>query len=99
MPRPPSDTNTRSILKRRTRPGDAMAAYDRLPPDLRQWLSQAVLPWSARSALRVWHKALSRHGGDIAAAHAHLSEVERSRLQRDARAVWGETHPAARPSS
>ena len=97
MPRNLRATNTRSILRRRTRPGDAMASYDRLPPDLRQWLAQAVLPWSARSALRVWHKALSLHAGDVGAALAHLSEIERDRLWRDARAVWGETHPAARP--
>lgn len=41
-------TNLRSSLKRRSRQGDAMARFDRLPPDLRRWLAQAALPWSPR---------------------------------------------------
>ncbi|MBY6006422.1 hypothetical protein KUV62_21035 [Salipiger bermudensis] len=76
-------SNLRSSLKRRSRQGDAMARFDRLPPDLRRWLAQAALPWSPRSALRLWQRALARHGGDTDAALAHLGEVERATLRRD----------------
>ena len=39
--------NCRSSLAARRRTQDPMAAYDRLPPELRGWLAQAALPWSA----------------------------------------------------
>lgn len=87
--------NARSSLTRRRRADDPMAAYDRLPPELRRWLAQAALPWSPRSALRLWRKSLSLHAGDTATALQHLSRVERERLGRDVRRIWGDAHPAA----
>jgi hypothetical protein len=39
-----------------------MASYDRLPRDLRLWLAEAALPWSARSVLRLWQRALKETG-------------------------------------
>lgn len=70
-----------------------MRAYDALPPDLRQWLSGAVLPWSAVSVRRAWLKALKSARGDRQAAHAALSELERRRLERDVARIWGTAHP------
>ena len=81
-------SNTRSTLRRR---GGSMAGFDRLPRDLRHWLKHAALPWSARSAERIWE----RHKGNPAAALHALAEAERRTLARDARQVWGRDHPAA----
>ena len=75
--------NLRSTLTRRRCQGDAMAAYDRLPPPLRAWLAQAALPWSPRSAQRLWQKTLDRSRGDISAALAHLAQAEARMLARD----------------
>jgi hypothetical protein len=58
-----------------------MKAYDRLPPELRNWLHTAALPWSPASARGIWHKA----GGskDPAAALERLDAVEQATLRRD----------------
>jgi len=34
-----------------------MAAYDQLPPELRAWVRQALLPWSPQSCRRIWMAA------------------------------------------
>lgn len=60
-----------------------MAEFDRLPPAARRWLTQAVLPWSARSVRRLWGRALRDAGGDQAAALARLDRAEAARLARD----------------
>lgn len=75
-----------------------MRAYDSLPPALRGWLSRAALPWSARSALRAFNRALARHDGDVQAALARLDQLEASTLLRDAPPTWGPLHPAAIPA-
>ena len=59
-----------------------MAEFDRLPPDLRRWLAQAALPWSAASALRLWRRTLTE-GGDSMLALARLDRAERATLARD----------------
>ncbi|SMP33338.1 hypothetical protein SAMN06265373_10959 [Shimia sagamensis] len=58
-----------------------MQAYDRLPPELRNWLRTAVLPWSPASARGIWRKA----GGakDPAAALERLNVVEQATLRQD----------------
>jgi hypothetical protein len=58
-----------------------MAEFDRLPPALRQWLHQAALPWSARSAGRIWEQAL-RETGCEQAARARLERVQEVSLRR-----------------
>ena len=73
--------NLRSSLRTRAREAP-MAAYDRLPPELRRWLAGAALPWSAASALRLWQRAL-RDCGDAQAALARLDRAERATLARD----------------
>ena len=61
-----------------------MAAFDRLPPPLRHWLAQeAVLPWSPRSVLKIWQRALQETGGDDERARARLRAVERNALAAD----------------
>ena len=35
----------RTSLKLKRRSEDPMRDYDRLPPELRAWLAEAVLPW------------------------------------------------------
>ena len=82
--------NTVTRLKRRTTP---MQDFDRLPADLRAWLHRAALPWSARSALRLWQDALARSGGDRAAALARLERAEARSLGRERRAIWGPGYP------
>lgn len=84
--------NLATSLKRRPR-GDPMRAYDSLPADLRQWLANAVLPWSAASVRKAWLKALKTARGDRRAARAALSEIERRRLERDVARIWGQAHP------
>lgn len=76
------------------RASDPMAAYDRLPPDLRLWLAGAALPWSAHSVLRVWQNAL-RDTGCTKAARDRLTRAEAKTLAREAARVWGRSHPAA----
>lgn len=76
-------TNLRTSLPRRSRPGCAMAAYDRLPPPLRRWVMQATLPWSAVSVRRLWDMALHQARGDVALALARLDAVEKRCLARD----------------
>jgi len=83
--------NIVSSLKRRHSP---MRAFDRLPPDLRDWLHQAALPWSATSALRLWQRALVQSGGDAARARARLDAAEARTLARDAARIWGPGYPA-----
>ncbi|WP_294624201.1 DUF6525 family protein [uncultured Roseovarius sp.] len=81
------NSNCRTRLARRRRCGDPMAEYDRLPPAARRWLSQAVLPWSARSVRRLWRKALQEAGGDERAALNRLSRAEAARLAREGGAL------------
>ena len=83
--------NLNSALPRRARGG--MRDFDRLPAELRHWLHDAALPWSARSADRLWRRALRETGGDVAAARARLALAERRSLARDAPKIWGAAAP------
>ncbi|MCC5984307.1 MAG: hypothetical protein JJU42_08080 [Rhodobacteraceae bacterium] len=82
--------NITTSLKRRR--ASTMARFDRLPSELRAWLHQAALPWSAASAHRLWRRALARHG-DPAMARAALERAEARMLARDAASVWGQGYP------
>ncbi|SMO44663.1 hypothetical protein SAMN06265221_102219 [Paracoccus laeviglucosivorans] len=72
-----------------------MARYDGLPDELRRWLASAALPWSARSALRLWQRALRECPADTGHALQALSRAEMRLLQRDAASVWGQEYPRA----
>jgi hypothetical protein len=83
------------------RSGDnPLAEYDALPAPLRRWLAEAAMPWSPRSALRIWRRVLRRSGGDVAKAQAEMSRIEAERLAEDVARVWGPRHPylADRPA-
>ncbi len=84
-------------LRRKPRDGDPMRAYDRLPPELRCWLSAAALPWSPASARRAYATAMARTGGDPAGALAQLDRLQRRLIARDAPRIWGPDHPDATP--
>lgn len=91
---PGMSPNMQTALKRQRRRTNPMDEFDRLPPGARRWLHKAVLPWSARSVARHWAEALSRTGGDEAAAHVWLNTLERRLLARDALATGGAVSPA-----
>jgi hypothetical protein len=78
----------------RWRRTDPMAAYDRLPPDVRLWLAGAALPWSADSVLRLWQRAL-RDTGCSNAARERLTAAEVKTLAREATRVWGAQYPSS----
>ena len=75
--------NLQSGFARRRRARRGMEEYDSLPAPLRGWLAQAALPWSARSARRLWRRAVTRSGGDIAQALARLDAAEARHLARE----------------
>lgn len=71
-----------------------MRAYDSLPTDLRAWLSNAALPWSAHSVQRAFDKAMSRTG-NRALAIQELDRLQARLIAKDARQIWGQDHPEA----
>lgn len=75
--------NLRSGFAGRVRAARALDAYDRLPAPLRRWLAQAALPWSPRSADRLWRRALVQSGGDEARALERLDAAEAGQLSRE----------------
>ncbi len=89
--------NLNTALRRKPQ-ADPMGTFDALPPALRRWLSQACLPWSPRSARRLWLRALARQGGDTTAALASLDRAERAALSRDQPRIWGGAHPGSGPA-
>lgn len=68
-------------LKLRRRNEDPMRAFDALPPPVRRWLSQAVLPWSPASCRKILRNARAR-GDDMAQVLARLDHVERRTLAK-----------------
>ncbi|RBI84904.1 hypothetical protein DRV85_09540 [Rhodosalinus halophilus] len=70
-----------------------LAEYDDLPPPLRAWLAQAAMPWSPRSALKIWQRVLRRSGGDVRRAQQEMTRIEAARLAEDVLRVWGPAHP------
>lgn len=92
-----SRANLCSALSRRRRARaarDPMAEFDRLPVDLRRWLAGAALPWSPRSAHRVYLRALAEVKAP-ADALSRLDAMQAARLARDSLARSGITRPAS----
>ncbi len=75
-----------SSLPRKRRARDPMTAFDGLPPVLRQWLSEAALPWSPASARRIWTRCRTR-GLTPEETLRKLSEAEARTLARDKAAI------------
>ena len=71
-----------------------MQAYDALPTELRQWLSQAALPWSPVSARKIWARAQA-DGLSEDQALALLCRAEINTLARDKRAIC-QPHPSSK---
>ncbi|MEO9895057.1 MAG: DUF6525 family protein [Paracoccaceae bacterium] len=72
-------------LTRKRRTIDPMRTYDGLPPPLRQWISQAALPWSPTSARKIWKRAQAK-GLSSDETLDLLSRAEIQTLARDKRA-------------
>lgn len=71
-----------------------MREFDRLPAELRAWLSTAVLPWRPRSVRKAYDKALAETG-DRTRAISALDRLQDRLVAKDARAVWGSDYPVA----
>lgn len=71
-------------LRKRRRSEDPMQEFDRLPPLLRGWLSQAALPWRPRSVLRAYHRALAKCEQPLEAL-AELDRLQAAQLAKDDR--------------
>ena len=84
--------NLSSSLCRKKKHRDPMRCYDELPCELRQWLSAALLPWSPRSALKAYQKAL-RTKGSSEGALAELDKKQTRLLEKDCAIIWGEQYP------
>ena len=69
-------------LRAKTRTEDPMRAYDALPPELRDWVAHAARPWSPRSCLRLWRRALAEEGCPER-ARARLDRAQAAMLARD----------------
>ena len=85
--------NLATSLRRKIRQ-HPMDRYDRLPPELRQWLSEAALPWSPCSVRRLWQRLASECAGDPQAIRRRMDLAEARMLARDAGEVWGRGYPA-----
>jgi hypothetical protein len=73
-------------LRRKRRSADPMQSYDALPEPLRNWLSQAALPWSPTSAQRIWKRAQA-NGQSVHDALRALSNAEQRTLARDRHSI------------
>lgn len=60
-----------------------MAAYDALPPVLRQWLAEAAMPWSPLSAKRAWRRAMRKALWRPKIALRIMDQIEADRLAQD----------------
>jgi len=79
----PANLSSALSRRRKARPArDPMAEFDGLPVDLRRWLAAAVLPWSPRSALRAYLRALAELRAPQEAL-ARLDAIQAKRLARD----------------
>ena len=73
-------------LRRKRRSDDPMRSYDALPAPLRNWLSQAALPWSPASARRLWRRARAKGLGPQDAMDV-LVRAEARTLARDRHSI------------
>lgn len=85
-------------IRRRARKKCAMREYDRLPAELRHWLSTAALPWRPGSVQRAFDKAFDRTK-DKDRALQELDRLQARLIAKDAGLVWGRDHPQAVPRS
>lgn len=72
-----------------------MREFDKLPAELRAWLSTAALPWRPRSVRRAFDKAFARTQ-DTTRALVELDQLQDRLIAKDVKQVWGQDHPFAR---
>ena len=87
----------RTTLKRKKRAGNPMTEYDQLPPILRQWVADGILPWRAKSVQNAYEKALLRTGDETEAIKA-LNSLQSTLVAKDTARIWGNDHPYANGS-
>jgi len=69
-------------LRGKRRAANPMHTYDALPAPLREWLSQAALSWSPKSAQKIWKRAQAK-GLSADETLAELRRAETHTLARD----------------
>ncbi|THH36285.1 hypothetical protein E4Z66_14250 [Aliishimia ponticola] len=84
----------KTSLKCKRRATNPMREHDQLPPELRQWVAGAMLPWRAGSVRTAYRKALARTG-DSELALRELDRMQKAQVARDVGKVWGADHPQA----
>lgn len=89
-----SSNRGQTSLKRRRRNEDKMQDYDRLPAELRTWLSSAALPWRPRSVRQTYERALAKTQSRDKALD-ELDRIQKRLIAKDARTIWGDDHPDA----
>ena len=82
-------------LKLKRRNEDPMREFDRLPADLRLWLTSAKLPWRPRSVRRAFDQAFARTR-DAELALRELDALEARLVAKDGPKVWGDEYPISR---
>ena len=70
-------------LTNRQRRKDSLREFESLQRKLREWLRNAILPWSPKSVRRVYHRAFS-NTGNIDTALAELERIQERQLAKDA---------------
>lgn len=93
-----SGNRGQTSLRCKRRNEDSMREFDRLPSELREWLSGAILPWRPRSVQRAFDREFSRTR-DTESALKELDRLQEKRLARDTSRVWGPDHPDASPDA
>ncbi len=84
----------KTSLKTSHRNAHPMRDFDRLPKELRHWVSHAKLPWRSKTVQVKYDQAL-RKTGSPKAALAELDRIQDKLVSKDTRRLWGEAHPEA----
>ena len=89
----PSNRGT-TTLKGKSKSRDPMSDFDALPPELRRWISEAMLPWSAHSVRKSFYKAIAKTG-DPQRALQELDALQHTLIAKDSRRIWGADYPTS----
>ena len=76
-------------LRVRRRKSNSFQEFDRLPEQLREWLRNAVLPWSSRSVQRIYQRVIATTG-DVSFAIAELERLQELQLAKDKQEQQGD---------
>ena len=81
-------------LRCKKRNEDSMHEFDRLPQELRTWISTAELPWRPKSVRKTFDRMLSQTGS-FEKAIEELNKVQQRLVSKDSKKVWGKEYPNA----